>query len=75
VCRGWQTKATRWELLAVILCFLKKKQFEDTKGVVQKSYIEESKTMQCPKEKRPKGETVIYKILHRKLTIEQYEPP
>jgi hypothetical protein len=44
-------------------------------GVVQKSYIEESQTMHCPKEKQPKGETVIYNILHRKLTIEQYEPP
>jgi len=30
--------------------------------------------MLWPKEKRTKGETIIYKTLHRKPTIEQQEP-
>jgi DNA-dependent RNA polymerase auxiliary subunit epsilon len=30
-------------------------------------------TTQWPEEKRTKGQTIIYKILHRKLKIEQHE--
>jgi hypothetical protein len=30
-------------------------------------------TMQWPKEKRTKGQTTIYKTLHRKLKIEKHE--
>jgi len=39
----------------------------------QKPDIEEQ-TIQWPREKREKGQTMIYKTLHRKLKIEQYGP-
>ena len=38
--------------------------FEDTKGVI------EGQTIQWPTEKKIKGQTTIYKTLHRKLKIE-----
>ena len=43
------------------------------KGGNQNPYIEEH-TTQLPKEKVQKGQTTIYKTLHRKLKIEQHEP-
>ena len=47
-------------------------EFEDIKGVVR---IRKSKQDgQWPKEKRSKGETTIYKALHRTLKIKQHEP-
>ena len=39
----------------------------------QNSYIE-GQTIQWPKEKGTKGQTMIYKTLSRKLKIEQHEP-
>jgi hypothetical protein len=36
--------------------------------------IEEEQTAQWPQEKRTKGQTTIYKTLHRKLKIEQHGP-
>jgi hypothetical protein len=41
---------------------------EDTKGVIR---IRRSKK---DKSKKTKGQTIIYKTLHRKLKIDQHEP-
>jgi len=46
--------------------------FEDNKGVTRHS---KSKTgiVKWPKAKKTKGQTLIYKILQRKLNIDQHE--
>ena len=46
------------------------KKFEDTKDVIR-SRISKNRQIQWQKEK---GQTMIYKTLHRKLRIEQHEP-
>jgi len=45
---------------------------EDTKGVIRIRISKKYNTM--AKRKRTKGQTTIYKTLHRKLTMEQHEP-
>ena len=51
-----------------------KEEFEDTKGVIRirKSKKNRKQKTQWPKEK---GQTTIYKTLHRKLMIKQDETP
>jgi len=40
----------------------------------QKGYNDEGQTIQLPKDKNTKGQTTIYKKIHRKLQIEQHKP-
>jgi hypothetical protein len=46
----------------------KKEKFEDTKRVIRRT----DNTM--ANRKSTKGQTMIYKTLHRKLKVEQHEP-
>ena len=46
-------------------------EFEDTKGVIR---IRKSKKDRQHKHQKKKGQTTIYKAIHRKLKIEQQEP-
>ena len=46
-------------------------EFEDTKGVIR---IRKSKKDRQHKRQKKKGQTTIYKAIHRKLKIEQREP-
>ena len=48
-----------------------KNKLEDTKGVIRSRTSNAGQT--TSKIKRTKGHTMIYKALHRKLKIEQYE--
>jgi hypothetical protein len=45
--------------------------FDDTKGVIRLHKSKKDNTM--TKRKRAKGQTMIYKTLHRKIKIEQNE--
>jgi hypothetical protein len=45
---------------------------EDTKGVIRIRLSKKYNTM--AKRKRTKGQTTIYKTVHRKLKMEQHEP-
>jgi predicted component of viral defense system (DUF524 family) len=56
------------------MLFLIKEEFEDTKGVIRIRISKKDKTIQWKKEKRTKGQTMIYKTLHRKLKIEKRDP-
>jgi hypothetical protein len=51
----------------------KKKNIEDTKGVIENRKIKEEQAMQLPR-KRKKVQTMIYKSLHRKLKSVQHQP-
>ena len=53
----------------MVYMYLRK--FEDTKEVIRSR---KSKKDRQDKRKRIKGQTTIYKALHRKLKIEQHEP-
>ena len=46
-------------------------EFQDTKGIIR---IRNSKTDRQHNDQMKKGETVICKALHRKLTFDQHEP-
>jgi len=48
-----------------------KEDIKDIKVGNQKPWIEEVQTIHWPKER---WQIIIYKILHRKLKLEQYEP-
>jgi hypothetical protein len=49
-----------------------KDEFEDTKGIIISVNRRTDDTM--AKRKRTKGQTTIYKTLHRNLKIKQHEP-
>ena len=51
----------------------KHKKFEDTKGVIRNCKLKKD-TQYNVQKKKDKGLTMIYKILHRKLKVEQHEP-
>jgi len=60
----------KWIILIVVVL---SETFEDTKGVIiVRKPKRTDKTMS--KRKMIKGQTTIYKTLHRKLKIEQHEP-
>jgi hypothetical protein len=46
-------------------------EFEEIKGSNKNPYVEEGQITQWPKRKGTKGQTTIYKTLHKKLKIEQ----
>jgi hypothetical protein len=48
--------------------------FEDTKGVIWSHKSKNDRQYSVEKKKSTKGHSTIYKILHRKLKIEQHEP-
>jgi hypothetical protein len=50
----------------------KHKKFEDTKGVIRNCKLKKD-TQYNVQKKQDKGLTMIYKILHRKLKVEQHE--
>jgi hypothetical protein len=52
---------------------LMEEKFEYTKGKSE-AIIRRRTDNAMPKIKRTKGQTTIYKIQHRKLKIEEYEP-
>ena len=58
------------QLFYSVLSILGMYKFEDTKGIT-KNRKSKDLILQWTKKK---GHTIIYKILHRKLKIEQYEP-
>jgi len=51
----------------------KHKKFEDTKGVIRNCKLKKD-TQYNVQKKKDKGLTMLYKILHRKLKVEQHEP-
>ena len=51
----------------------KHKKFEDTKGVIRNCKLKKD-TQHNVQKKKDKGLTMIYKILHKKLKVEQHEP-
>ena len=61
--------------LNVYITFIlfQQEKFEDTKGVIRSRKSQKKHTTQWSKEKSTKGQTTIYKTLHRKLKIEQHE--
>jgi hypothetical protein len=72
------TRQNRFEIYLIVqyllinkICLefgIYKKCFEDTEVVIRR-HKSKDKTMQWPK-----GQTMIYKALHRKLKIEQHKP-
>ena len=57
----------QWQKQTVI------EEFEDTKGVIR-IRISKKNRQHNAKRKSTKGQTTIYKTLHRKLKIDQHEP-
>ena len=47
--------------------------FEDTTGVIRSRKWKKEKNNTMVKRKRTKGQTTIYKTLHRKLKVEQHD--
>ena len=56
-------------VVMLFVCTFVPEEFEDTKGIIK---IRKSKDRQHNDQKK-KRQTTIYKILHRKLKIEQHE--
>jgi hypothetical protein len=51
-----------------------KEKFEETKGIIRSANLKKISGNTVTKRKRTKGQTMICKILHRKLKIEQHKP-
>jgi hypothetical protein len=59
----------RYSILYTSVSHKVKEEFEDIKGVNRRR-----RDNNMARRKRTKGQTTIYKILHRKLKISQHEP-